>query len=280
MTDFSEYLLISDLDGTFFAKGGVVAPRNAEAVARFCAGGGLFTIATGRLHLNIRHSIPHPEELLSAPAVMCNGAYLYDFKKGEVQMAELLPAELVREVLRFTRENAPDVQFRVSTPTELRIEELTGFLAKDAPNYDEGAVHISRPAESWREDDWFKIVYRDTPERLAGLREKFRQEFGGRLTVTRSGKRIIEIQPLTCNKARGVEKLRTWMGAEQKHRKIIACGDFDNDIPMLLAADLAIAPANAQEEVKAVADAVLCDHNEGLIADVLEKLEKGELRKK
>ena len=56
MTDFSDILLITDLDGTFFGAGGKLVPRNLEALARFRAGGGQFTIATGRLHLNIRGS--------------------------------------------------------------------------------------------------------------------------------------------------------------------------------------------------------------------------------
>ena len=277
MTDFSDYLLITDLDGTFFAKGGKTVPRNLEALARFRAGGGQFTIATGRLHLNLRRSIPHPEELFTAPAVMCNGAYLYDFKKDEVLMGDLLPPEITREILRFTREKAPQVQFRVSTPTELRIEEATGYLAKDIPNYDEGAIRISRPAENWRDDDWFKIVYRGKPKELERVRILFEAEFGGRLSVTRSDTNIIEIQPLGCTKAHGIEKLRRLTGDAHTARKIIACGDFDNDIPMLLAADLGVAPANAQPKVKAVAGAVLCDHNEGLIADVIEGLENGTL---
>lgn len=277
MTDFSKFLLITDLDGTFFAKGGKLVPRNLEALARFRAGGGQFTIATGRLHLNIRRSIPDPENLLSAPAVMCNGAYLYDFAADQALMGEMLPPETTRELLRFSREKIPQVQFRVSTPTELRIEEAVGFLADDIPSYDAGAIRVSRPAENWRDDDWFKIVYRDTPEVLERVRVLFEAEFGGRLSITRSGTDIIEIQQLGCTKAHGIEKLRTLMGRAHATRKIIACGDFDNDIAMLRTADFAVAPANAQPEVKAVADAVLCDCNEGLIADVIEGLEKGTL---
>ena len=275
MTDFSDILLITDLDGTFFGNGGCLVPRNMEALSRFRARGGQFTIATGRLHLNIRRSIPHPEELLSAPAVMCNGAYLYDFTAQKALMGELLSPEVTREILRFTREKIPHVQFRVSTPEEFRIEEATGFLAHDIPNYDAGAVRISAPAENWRDDDWFKIVYRDTPEVLERVRVLFEAEFGGRLSITRSGTRIIEVQQLGCTKAHGIEKLRALAGGAVAARKIIACGDFDNDIAMLRTADLAIAPANALPGVKAAADAVLCDCNDGLIADVIEGLENG-----
>ena len=46
------------------------------------------------------------------------------------------------------------------------------------------------------------------------------------------------------------------------------------------AADIAVCPANACDEVKKIADFVLCDHNEGLIADVVAKIESGELKMK
>ena len=49
MRDFSDFLIASDLDGTFLCEGQAVA-RNLAALERFRAGGGIFTIATGRSH--------------------------------------------------------------------------------------------------------------------------------------------------------------------------------------------------------------------------------------
>ena len=58
---------------------------------------------------------------------------------------------------------------------------------------------------------------------------------------------------------------------------MIACGDFENDIEMLAAADISVCPANACDKVKAIADYQLCSCGEGLIADIIEGLENGTL---
>ena len=57
--------------------------------------------------------------------------------------------------------------------------------------------------------------------------------------------------------------------------KIYAAGDYENDLEMLMAADKAVCPSNALEMVKAKCDIVLCDHDKGAIADLIEKIEKG-----
>ena len=59
--------------------------------------------------------------------------------------------------------------------------------------------------------------------------------------------------------------------------RLFACGDYENDLTMLAAADVAVCPTNALDCVKAVADVCLCHHTEGLIANLIELIEKGEI---
>ena len=55
--------------------------RNWEALEYFMAGGGRFAIATGRaLAAFIKFADQVP---MNAPGIVCNGAALYDFQKGE-----------------------------------------------------------------------------------------------------------------------------------------------------------------------------------------------------
>ncbi|MBQ8357023.1 MAG: HAD-IIB family hydrolase [Clostridia bacterium] len=272
MTDFSRYIIATDLDGTFFGPGGVRVERNMEAVERFKAGGGLFTYATGRLHLNIRNVIGDSAALVNAPAVMCNGAYLYDFAAQRAREEEWMDPADVREILDFSQRRFPDVPYRVSTATELRIREASGFLAQDIKDFDPDAVRVA-PVETWPVNDWYKIVYRELPERLSAVRAALMEHFGERLGLTSSGTNILEVQNPGCNKAKGLEKLRRFCGGD---RILIACGDFENDIEMLQAADIAVCPENAMPGVKKIADHILCHCKEGLIADVIHRLEKGE----
>lgn len=271
--DFSRYLIATDLDGTFLGPGGVRVERNMQAVERFKAGGGLFTVATGRVHVNIRNAIGDPEKLLNAPAVMSNGCYLYDFDKKRAVQEVLLPSRTAGELLRFVKDCFADVAFRVSTPHGLRVERTDGYVGRDLHWYDEGVVEVS-PCETWPTDDWYKIVFRQEAARLTELRAALTERFAAYLSFTSSGTQYLEVQCVNCNKANGLEKLRRVCGAD---RILIACGDFENDMEMLRAADVAICPENAMDAVKRIAHHVLCHCKDGLIADVIEKIEVGEL---
>ena len=278
MTDFSSFLIASDLDGTFFADGAKIVASNLDAIARFTAGGGMFTFATGRVQLNIYRRIPNPTALLSAPAVMCNGAYLYDFTTKTALFEEFLPASAAREILAFAKQHLPDVAFRVAAPNTLRIENIADpYLARDVQGYLPESVRIA-PAETWQTDDWYKIVFRTDAARSIEVRRLLEAQFAGRLSIIPSDPTIMEVQRPDTDKATGIAKLRRYLG--EQTRTVITCGDFENDIPMHRAADVAVAPANALPAVKEICDLVLCSNNDGLIADVIEAIEDGRITPK
>ena len=273
MTDFSRYIIATDLDGTYFGPGGVSVPRNEAAVKRFQAGGGLFTVSTGRVHLNIRGAIGEPAALLNAPAVLCNGAYLYDFQEGRPYAPQLMPADDAKELLTFARQNFPHVDFRVSTVDALLIARTDGYVSRDLHWYDPGTVKLITDG-SWCFDQWYKIVFRDTAEQLGQLRLSLKNVYGDRFSMTASGNEMLEVQTHGCNKAAGLARLHQHCGHD---RILIACGDFENDIEMLRAADIAVCPENAMDAVKAICHRTLCHCKDGLIGDIVELLEKGEL---
>ena len=271
--DFSRYLIATDLDGTFLGPDGKFVARNMDAVERFKANGGLFTFSTGRVHLNIVDAVGDPRVLLNAPCVMSNGAYLYDFDQKKAMAEEIMDEQGVRELVAFIKEYDTEMQFRVSTPTDLRVERTDGYLARDLMRYDEGSVLVS-PIGEWPVDDWYKIVFRASAEQIADLRAAVQARFGKRFSYTASGSGFLEVQSPGVNKAAGLAKLRRTVGGD---RILIACGDYENDMEMLQAADIAVCPENAMDAVKKIANYTLCHCKDGLIADVIEKIEAGEL---
>lgn len=271
--DFSRYIIATDLDGTFLGPDGKFVARNMEAVEHFKANGGLFTFSTGRVHLNVRAALGEPRELLNAPCVMCNGAYLYDFTRECAMESELMDEALVAELMQFVKEEYPKAEYRISTPTDLRVGYIGPYLSKDIERYDAGCAKVD-PLTAWPLDDWYKIVFRGSVEEMQSMRSVLKARFGDRLGITASGSEILEVQSPNVNKAAGLEKLRRTVG---QGRILIACGDYENDMEMLQAADIAICPENAMDAVKKIAHHVLCHCKDGLIADVIEKIEAGEL---
>ncbi|MBQ9802727.1 MAG: HAD-IIB family hydrolase [Clostridia bacterium] len=275
--DFSKYMIVTDLDGTFLHKGKTVA-RNMEAVARFTANGGLFTMATGRIYETIENAVPNAAAWINLPAILCNGAYLYDYATACPRSQTFFTPADAKRLLDFIRTQCPDAAWRVSTPTGMRAERAAGFILRDIEAYGAENVQIA-PTETWRLDDWYKLVFRAEWQELAVLRERFEAQFGdSRLIAFNSGHHFLEVQYRDCHKGTGLEKLRAY--TDLSARTVIACGDFENDIEMLKAADVAVCPANAQESVKAVSDRVLCASEDGLIADVIEAIEAGTLEKR
>ncbi|MBE6630536.1 MAG: HAD family hydrolase [Ruminococcaceae bacterium] len=275
MFDFSKFMIVTDLDSTFLADGKLV-PRNLEALRRFRDGGGIFTIATGRAHLNTRSAIGDPCQLLNAPAICDNGAYLYDFFKKESLYQDLIRAKDARDLIAFAKTSFPDVRFSVSAVSSIRSEENAGCVARDMPTYEREAVCIA-PADTWPLDDWYKFLFLDDTPRLQEVREGLLSHFGDRFVPTCSSTWILEVQYPGIHKAKGLQKLKKHLNGAKK-RTIIACGDFENDVEMLEEADVAVCPANALPQVKKVADHVLCDCHEGLIADVIEAIEQGRIQ--
>ena len=273
MTDFSDFLIASDLDGTFLWEG-TTSPRNLAALERFAAGGGIFTLATGRSHLNLRSAIGEPTTVINAPAICDNGAYLYDFETGESLYRDLLRKEDASDLLAFAKEKFPDVRFSAVGTSSIRTEADAGCVARDLLTYDKDAICIS-PAKEWATDDWYKFLFLDDdPACLESVCESALAHFGDRFTPTCSSNWILELQYPHVNKALGIQKLRKCLSGGKK-RTVIACGDYENDLEMLKAADVAVAPENALDKVKSVADRVLCHCKQGLIADVIDSIEKG-----
>ena len=53
---------------------------------------------------------------------------------------------------------------------------------------------------------------------------------------------------------------------------LVCIGDFENDKPMLDAADLSFTPENGWDVLKETVDAVLCDCKDGALGDLIERL--------
>lgn len=273
--NFSQYMILTDLDGTFLHHGTPV-PRNIEAVRRFCEGGGLFSIATGRTHYTVRTPLPDIEALINLPAVVCNGAYLYDYKTGTVLDECFISASLCDELVAFIEQHAADVPCRLSVPGGIRTPALIGGVASDVAVNKFGKVTV-QPLAEWQRDDWYRLVFHAEREELAELRPKLEACFAGRLELMYSVNRYLEVQSAHAHKGAAAKHLHTHYGAG---RTLITCGDFENDISMLRAADISVCPASADEAVRQVADYTLCSCEEGLLADVIERLELGMLPQK
>ena len=80
------------------------------------------------------------------------------------------------------------------------------------------------------------------------------------------------MQAIAYTKALGLRKLCELYF--ERSVTLVVAGDYHNDLAMMKEADLAFCPENAVDEIKAISRATLCNHNEGLMADIVATLER------
>lgn len=246
-------VIVTDMDGTLLDRHGRVPSANLEAIERFKAAGGRFTLASGRYGKALDRLFPEFREYVNAPAILCNGAQLCDVHTGE----------LIREVKRSAKDVLPMLCDLANRFPGLEIH----------PIIKEGGTGRSiELCELKPENDCLKIVTGADPELLDRVREYFIPVYGRDWAQSKSCGHLLEFLIPEATKGRTLSYLRDHLKSIDGECTIIAVGDYENDIDMLLSADIAACPENAVDEVKRISRIRLCDHNDGCIADLINKI--------
>ena len=270
---FSNVMIITDLDGTFYKTTGGVPESNLEAVDYFKKNGGLFTIASGRTPCAMGCDTEFFTPLTNAPAVLCNGAYLYDFKSKErISEVELNYKKAV-EIANAVHREFPHVYARISIGgNEFRLVEGCEFDVTDGK-------YSVKGTKSTDISNWTRISFDTDRETADAIRERFEDEYKQYFAFMKACPEIYEFQDIRGTKGQGLDRLREYLkatGLAGEALKIYAVGDFENDLDLLTHADVAACPENALDCVKAIASVHLCHCNDGAIADLIGKIERGE----
>lgn len=276
MNKFENIYLASDIDGTFLWDCGYVNPRNISAVKYFTENGGHFAFSTGRNRFDTERVLPFWREICNMPCIFCNGSMLYDPRNGEtIDPVYIEPEEKAAEVFRFVRDNFSDVAGTRATTSRgfLFAEDDEIVLQRFKAN---GNIHVSEVVPLDRIDgrELFKIVVETTPEHRERIFAALHGYFGDIFELTYSAPTLVEIQPKGVSKAFAINAMRKRERENRPEAKFYCIGDYNNDYRMLLAADVAVCPANACESIKAVADIEVCHCKDGAIADLIERIEK------
>ena len=278
MGKFDGVLLASDFDNTLLytedslRTGAPVPPlpeRNREALKYFMAQGGRFAIATGRaLPAFLRHAGDVP---MNAPGVVCNGAAIYDFEKGEYLDAALLDDQ-ARQRGQAVLDRFPSVAveayhidnvIHVVRPNAIsrQHEHMTHVSLTEAPSLPEVPLPLG------------KLLFEADHETLKGvLAFLTEQGWAEDYELIFSVSHLLEMTIQGASKGGMVRRLAARLGISMEH--VYCAGDEANDLSMLHAAAGGFAPANASAAVRESGATVVCDAREGAIADVIAILDR------
>ena len=256
MGKFNGVLIASDYDNTIAyteeaLRTGTPAPpvsrENKEAIEYFIAEGGVFSVSTGRARPSfdtVRHHVPQ-----SGPAVLFNGAAIYDYAQERYLHTAFLPEEICEHI----------------TQAQQALGKLTFKLY-----YDSNSVFVVNPNEITARHQSLsrlpvvtldsiydaplpilKIAFEEPIARHKDIVAFMEQQpWRDQYDVVSSTDSLLEVTVRGANKGSMVAKLAEILGIDRRH--VYTMGDQANDIPMLEYANVAFAPQNATDEVKQV----------------------------
>ena len=266
---YDETVLFSDLDGTLFNSRGEVTAENVAAIREYMSLGGRFAISTGRQPDNALQY--WPDTVTNAPSVVLNGAAVYDFTAGTYDHTFYMDRDGLDPVLTEVLSAVPEADVQIYTLEGIRYLTPESRANRQFLGLHRPCAFSSMDAE--RGKGVFKCMFYAPPHREAAMRtilergagETYRivpgtTDVGGVITY-------YELLPFAVSKGTAIDALRDH--PDLRGRTFLAAGDYWNDYELLRHADVAVAPANAIEEIKAVSRFVTADNNHHVMARII-----------
>jgi len=243
-------LLCSDFDGTL-AVNGKVSKENLDAIRFFQENGGLFTLSTGRTPEFIAKTVS--ELTVNAPMISVNGASLFDCSKSK---------ELHKVPLRNPSAFAKDIFCHNDCQCVRLILQDYSTIVVEKGDIEALEKHLSDPL--------YKLVYVfDSIEAPVENLNWCKKSFGDRFYFSRSWEYSLEVLDINATKGELLKKLKAIL---PNIDLTIGVGDFDNDVPLVIEADIGYAVENAVQSVKDVADRITVSCQDHAIAKIIYEL--------
>ena len=279
MGRFDGVLLVSDDDNTLVDTEGArrrggepprISDRNREALVYFIGNGGRFAMATGRALAALEgfaEQVP-----MNAPAVICNGAALYDFQARTyldyIPLNDAVAGYCQAALDRFPTAAVEAYPLLESVIHAVRPNQYTRQhegLTRTEAREDASLLDVPQPLT--------KLLFEDSHEHLEELAAYLRaQSWIAECELVFSGPVLLELTARGANKGGMVRRLAGRLGIAMDH--VYCVGDEANDLPMLKAAAQGFAPANCVDAVRESGAILVADSAHDAMADVVERLKQ------
>ena len=220
-------------------------------------------IATGRMFKAVQ---PYLEAAGIEELVVCyQGAAVVEPATGRFLRHVPIPLALAREAA--TAVAAEGYHLNCYVDDELYVAEMTpeAHLYADWQGIE---IHPVGDLAKWLDRPPTKLVSVGEPEALDGLEARLKATFDGRLYISKSLPQFLELASPDVTKAAGLEFVAGQLGFTRE--RTVAFGDGENDVELLEWAGYAVAVANADERVLAVADLICAPPEEEGVSQVIE----------
>ena len=262
-------LYVSDLDGTLLRSDQVTSDYTNQVINTLVDKGMLFSYATARSLITAKKVTMGIQAKI--PLIVYNGAFVIDNVTEEILIANYFDDTVFTLLDDLFNNNIYPIVYsyikgseKFSFVPELCTKGMNKFI--ESRNGDVRTNEVSSLAEL-KLGNVFYITCIDDSEKLKPLYNKYKDTYHCVFqTDIYTKDQWLEIMPIEASKSNAIKQLQTMLGCE----KLIAFGDGINDIDMFQIADESYAVANAHEELKKHATAVISSNDEDGVAKWLE----------
>lgn len=268
--NYSSWLVVSDIDGTLNNKLRRTPKVNIDAIDRFVHTlGGNFTLASAR---NVQSLKPHYMKLpsLKTPAIVMNGAGIYDFSKEEMLWFNPMPSsaeEVIRKAMKkfslleigvLTDDMIYLVRPRILSPCMMMLDSLRHIKCASIDEVPKGK--------------WGKVIFFCYPWLKKKIKDYVVSVSYDDLAYIDTGRASFDLLNKTTHKGNAVLALAEILGVPEEN--IGAIGDYYNDLDMLKTVRHPACCKQAPEAIHKVCEFHACHCNDGAVADFLGYIEK------
>lgn len=260
-------LLVLDIDGTLLNSNKQISPSTLQAISQAKEQGTIIVIASGRPTNGIL-DLARQIGLMSSDNYILsfNGANIINVRTMERVFTQSIPQEYLQTIYDFkTKHNLPLITY---TDTHILTDDkVNEFITKETTINNMPIQQVPSLIDAI---DFAptKFLGCDEPSKLQEL-EPIAAEAFPFASVYRSEPFFLEVMPKNVDKAYSLSKLLEILHIDKS--EMICCGDGFNDKTMIQYAGLGVAMANAQPQVKEVADFITYSNDEDGIAHVIHK---------
>ncbi len=256
-------LIALDVDGTLITDEYKLTSRTKEAVRKAAEGGSRIVLCTGRGAIS---TLPLLEELgLTGTVITHNGASTIDSVTRSVIHEFSYPVSEVESLIRYCR--AHGIHFDVNTAFELYVDEISEEVKQIYAKYYATPTAVGDVMQVREPIAKFCIAAR--AHEMDQILTDWPTIGNENLQCIRSGNYYLDIIHPSANKGSALKVLADKLGIPSQ--RVMAIGNYDNDIEMLEFAGLGIAMSNSPDNVKRSAREMTLSNNEEGVALALEK---------
>ncbi len=264
----SNWLIASDIDGTLNNKIRKLPKRNEEAILKFVSKGGRFTLASGRNPQSMKKHF-NRLPISGTPAVVINGAGLYDFQKEEMIWFSSMSEEGMRLAVEAAKK-FPMVDVLIVAKDMIYVTGI-GWFGRLFVAPDKLKHQCIKNIDDVPKENWGKVIFSGLPMHISKVKKHFTSMKDPDVTPMSSSVASFEILAKNTHKGVALLKLAEILGIDKSHTGAI--GDYFNDFDMLKTVGVPACCGQAPKELKNISEFVACHCNKGAVADFLEYIE-------